>query len=253
MRLFNHYLLTRFNICIYDHDVVANRKEKLDPEAWAKYRWPLFLKYCVPSIKAQTNQDFQWLVFFDERTPNKEKYMDIGMDNYHPIFHTKRPEAMIKFHTEWMKKHSAKYILTSRVDCDDALHMNMIQKVQDVFLNDSETQFSRIPDDKDKKGVGLNYLHGYCYNIDTKETFHTMQLNNPFVSFLERARPNMIMSCYRKGGHTKFNQFYHVYLINKEKPMWIQVVHKNNAANHNTGKPIPIEQFRYKEFGWESL
>ena len=29
---FTHILITRFNICIYDHDVVANRKEKLVPE-----------------------------------------------------------------------------------------------------------------------------------------------------------------------------------------------------------------------------
>ncbi|MBP0576017.1 hypothetical protein J8J27_35390, partial [Mycobacterium tuberculosis] len=31
----------------------------------------LFRTYCLPSVAAQTRQDFEWVIFFDEQTPDE--------------------------------------------------------------------------------------------------------------------------------------------------------------------------------------
>src|SRR5579871_5907063 len=61
-----HFLLTRFNVAAPGREQAI----RLRP-GWLAGRFDLFRKYCLPSVAGQTRQDFEWLVFFDDQTPEE--------------------------------------------------------------------------------------------------------------------------------------------------------------------------------------
>ncbi|MEM1060752.1 MAG: glycosyltransferase, partial [Planctomycetota bacterium] len=62
-RQIRHVILTRFNLRS------SGREAKYRATAgWMDERFDLFEKFTVPSINAQTDQDFVWFVFFDAET-----------------------------------------------------------------------------------------------------------------------------------------------------------------------------------------
>lgn len=67
-----HFILTRFNLLLWNKD---KENKKVRSKEWLEHRFSLFEKYCLPSIKSQTCQDFEWIVLFDSSTPEmlKEK------------------------------------------------------------------------------------------------------------------------------------------------------------------------------------
>lgn len=96
--MFQHFIITRFNLRRADWKTTKNSDEVLS-ETWLKNRFTLFENYCILSVKKQKNQNFKWLVFLGINTPEiyKEKIEEVNtMD----------------------------YIITSRLDNDDSLHSN---------------------------------------------------------------------------------------------------------------------------------
>ena len=65
--ILQHFLLTRFNIMLWRQD---KEGKKVRTTKWLEHRFTLFEKYCLPSIKNQTCQDFEWIVLFDSMTPD---------------------------------------------------------------------------------------------------------------------------------------------------------------------------------------
>ena len=87
--MFQHYILTRFNLRANSWTTTKNN-EKVLTEEWLKDRFDLFENFCYNSVKNQRNQNFKWLVFFDINTPDTykqkvEKY-NRDFENFHPIF-----------------------------------------------------------------------------------------------------------------------------------------------------------------------
>ena len=57
---FKHYIITRFNLSQrWDKDSLGN---KVLDDNWLKNRFQLFENYCFPSLKSQTNKNFEWWV-----------------------------------------------------------------------------------------------------------------------------------------------------------------------------------------------
>lgn len=79
---FHHFIITRFNIPFMNNDNVLF----LFTEEYLDRRYTLFLKYCFPSIRQQTCQQFTWLVFFDQRTPQKFRQLNQQLHNEYPNF-----------------------------------------------------------------------------------------------------------------------------------------------------------------------
>ena len=63
-----HYILTRFNVDLYNKNNTKWQKDKngtnIDPEIWLENRFKLFETYCLPSIINQTSKNFKWIVLF---------------------------------------------------------------------------------------------------------------------------------------------------------------------------------------------
>lgn len=126
---YHHVLLTRFNVLWSEKVPFRGR----DPQ-WLEERFELFDRYCFPSVVSQTCQNFTWLVFFDSDTP--EPYREridryrLRYEQFVPIFVPKfTPETFISTLSD-CGFLSSPYLVTSRLDNDDALAKDYIKRVQ---------------------------------------------------------------------------------------------------------------------------
>lgn len=177
-----HFVITRFNMPIFPTRTNGDKVKNNDVEFLNK-RLDIFERYCMPSLKNQTCQDFQWLVMFDINTPQVvkdrlarvEKSMDnmsvcyFDLDKYSVLsseyielyndYASKVPYKPQKISSqkyavdseliqrcctpkyigdliqEQTKDEEYDYIITTRIDNDDAFHKDMISSVQQQAAN----------------------------------------------------------------------------------------------------------------------
>lgn len=217
MNNFNHIILTRFNVKINKKD--RNHSLYLDT-SWLQERFNAFENFCYPSIKEQTKKDFKWIVFFDVDTPQlfKERissYKDCK--EFTPAFvnciyndnEAIPAEAKKKVLNELDVHHD--YVLTTRLDSDDALGKDFVKIIQNNFIEEN--------------GVSLNLIYGYVL-YDKKLYLRRYDQGNPFISLVENVE-NF------KGAFQKSHQHLHEVgrmknIKLKSKPSWLQVCHKKN-------------------------
>ena len=104
---FVHLVLTRINVLRSEWD-----------EEWLFNRIKLFNTFCFPSLRHQTEQNFKWLVFLDEKTPLKIKEELQILSSEWNIF---LPIYVADYYGEYLsviKKlipNNCKFIITSRI------------------------------------------------------------------------------------------------------------------------------------------
>ena len=91
----HHFILTRFNLLLWNKD---KEGKKVRSASWLEHRFELFERCCLPSIVAQTYQEFEWIVLFDSTTPEiyKEKIAD----------YQKRCPQLIPVYVEPFSRHN---------------------------------------------------------------------------------------------------------------------------------------------------
>lgn len=107
------------------------------------------------------------------------------------------------------------YIISSRLDNDDALHCQYIQSVQEVFAQQGLCYIDC------RKGFSLE--HGSRIRIAS-----ISKKLNPFASLIEKVSPTLSTIATRE--HTSWSKVSESIVLD-EKPLWIQVVHGNNLSN----------------------
>ena len=122
-----HIIVTRYNVRTNFEGVDAN-SIRTDPE-WLPNRKILFDKFCLPSLRAQTNQNFDWFVLFDEETP--EDYTNYFSDVGTPILcrSVKHGHNLIRKRYE---SEGPRPTITTRVDNDDGLAKHYAEAVQTI-------------------------------------------------------------------------------------------------------------------------
>lgn len=213
--MFIHFLLTRFNI-IFTRGI--NKNVCPFDEEWHNHRFILFDKYCFPSVKNQTNQNFKWLVFFNIDTPDKyrnkiEEYRN-AYANFFPVFTDQPiiPSAPDTINT-FLQKDTT-HIITSRLDNDDAIHINYINKIQSCFCK------------QDFCLVDIKY--GYVYRIEpAKKLAIKRKDNNSFISLIES------IDSFK----TVFSKWHNEWAIEKRRiiikdRLWLHIVHDKNIFNN---------------------
>lgn len=154
----------------------------------------LFEKYCLPSIKNQISQNFEWIVLFDSMTPDryKEKIACFQKEcpQLMPVF--VEPENgrnfVNIFKAEIVKRVKAKRVITTYLDNDDALNVK--------FLEDLQQRVASIDDD-----TFIYYDDGYQLYTDHK---YIMKINHPrnhFVSYVEKGDPATVKGVFCHGTH----------------------------------------------------
>lgn len=222
---FHHFIITRFNVNIYPMDFPPRLEE-----TWLSDRFALFQKFCFPTLTAQMNKNFTWLVLFDEQTPapyRKIIQAYARFSNFVPLF-CGAFDTIIPTTVAAMREIApdADWFLTTRLDNDDALSTRFVHCLQSIVAQMDEASLK--PSDKLYINFpkGLQWHNGHFYDFE--------DLTNAFVSLLERP----------DDPHTVFwvnhPSIYDVApVIQAEtKPLWLQNVHDLNVYNYVRGEKL---------------
>lgn len=222
---FRHVIITRFNIAT---DYGSN--ERLN-SSYLNYRFSLFEQFCYPSVLAQSNQRFKWVVLFDERTPDAyknivDKYS--AWEKFVPVYVNGLINDEIKQEiiSTYLIDEDDEYLITTRLDNDDAVAIDFVQTIQDSFKA-QECEF-------------INLSFGYClYNGNL---FLIEDKGNPFISLIEKVSRTAIrdIKTVYCGTHNELSAIGPVIQL-ETQPAWIQVIHKGNVLNTLRGVKQPIE------------
>jgi len=196
-------------------------------DQWMYDRINLFLTYCLPSVLAQKNKNFTWLIYFDTKTPTvfldkllflKSAPISIELilvDNYN---------GMIKHMTERFLRSENKYVISSRLDNDDAISDQFMQKIQEAFVPRHQTV--------------INLNAGYVLDLQKKVfTKWRNKLTNQFSSIIEDKASADIITIY---GFPHWRHPTSSTTINiQSKPCWIEIIHQNNNRDRSLlGIPV---------------
>jgi hypothetical protein len=216
-----HFLITRFNPWL------PWLQRKGPSEEWLDRRFQLFESFCFPSVVAQTNNNFTWLVFFDIETPDKFKrrisrYTHLPM--FTPVFvDCFTPDTVREVVRNYLDK-DVRHILSTRLDNDDAISKYYLDAVQRESANSTE-KFINFPS-------GYNWWNNRLYR---KQDFC-----NPFFSMVESV--DEFQSGYAFD-HTRIAEAGLVRQV-ASAPVYMQVIHGENVASQLPKRPMPALKSR---------
>lgn len=226
MQPYRHLLLTRFNIVTE----FAPAPQRLEDD-WLHSRLEPFRQYCVPSVEAQTSP-VPWLVFVDEQSPAwfKEEMEStaaitpvyLGLDG--------SPAAMAAA-ARATGLVDQPYLITSRLDSDDAIARTFLETVQSAFA-DQEREFVELP-------VGLQAYRGGIYT-------HLWR-SNPFLSLVERIEEDKPVEGVFALSHAQVVRTQPVRTLWRS-PQWLQTIHASNNESMLAGGALPLPRTRLKSF-----
>jgi hypothetical protein len=219
---FAHVVLTRFNT----RHAWIGAAPGLDP-GWLQRRLELFEAFCLPSLAAQ-RAPFTWLVFFDSETPEELRpriaaYRET-VPSFVPVFVEGEltDERIAGFVAERLAPERARheYLITTRLDTDDAIATDFLARVQRAF-RPRELEFLNFP-------LGYQWADGrFYYHLDP---------SNPFLSLVERLGEEDGRTIYC-APHDRLGRRVRQLAA---PPVWLQVVHGENLRNRVVGIRRPL-------------
>lgn len=216
----DHVLLTRFNL-----PSAGVERSIRAQEGWLVNRWGLFETYCVPSVLAQTNQRFEWIIYFDPQSPawlidRVAEHAQAGL--FHPIYRASvsREELLgdIRSVTD-----GTGHLITTNLDNDDALAVDFVDRIQ------------RVPRPVERTAVFL--ATGLIRSGN--RLYLRVDPDNAFCTVVEPW--NTPTTCW-SDWHMLLRRSMPV-IEQRGSPAWLQVVHGENVSNHVRGRltsPAPF-------------
>lgn len=217
-----HFILTRFNLLLWNKDKAG---KVVRSKMWLEHRFSLFEKYCLPSIKNQTCQNFEWIVLFDNTTPEKYKKKVENYQKECPQLVSVYVEPLNGryfaeiFREEVVKRLTAKRIITSYLDNDDALNTQFVEVLQ-----------KRV--NSLNNGTFITFIDGYQLYTDYKYMMQIHYPRNHFISVVEEGCPVSLKTIYGYGSHYYIEKIKGVRIEKLPNfPMWCEVIHDRNMGN----------------------
>lgn len=214
---FTHLVLTKFNI----DTPYAPIGRGIDPK-WLEHRLELFLRYCYPSVAGNESVQFRWMLFCNALSPDwfKRKMDDLsGLLTPIYVLGTATDEVLRRkvMETDVVR---TRYLITTRIDNDDAISQKHLWFVQQAFRNQAR-EFITFP-------VGLQLFRGHLYTV-----YYTC---NPFLSLIERVSDDGEFTTVFCTPHPEVLSAGPVKRIWRG-PQWLQVLHSANVGNSLSGWP----------------
>lgn len=221
--MFKHYIITGFNLP-RENNLDKNGNPTMTPE-YMEQRFQLFDQFCFPSIYGQTNQNFTWLILFSDKTDpvfieKINRYRE-KMPNFIPLFLNDTEAYQWRgFVTNYIRANTKEeYCITSRLDNDDAYHINYVDRVQKVVNQGNLGK------------AFITFPYGLRYSTLRKIAFYSEPI--PYNHYISLILPNdrnfkIVFFC----DHTKLEETGYQVVVEEEKVMmWLEVVHSTNAVN----------------------
>jgi hypothetical protein len=199
----------------------------MDLNEWMEGRIQLFFDYCYPSVKNQSNKNFEWIIFFDSRTP-KEYLNRISEMDDQGIIEFRFTDHWDKLDAEILQildehKHSYGQLISTRLDCDDAVSEDFVERIQgEVLKNRAQTPFA------------INFSNGVILDKESKIYYLKKIESNAFISLVQD-KTSLGVSIF-KMEHQTISGSINTVDFNYPK-MWLQVVHGKNLINKSSGLP----------------
>ena len=222
-----HFIITRFNLRGMED---TPSSAKMVDEAYLAHRLELFERYCLPSVRSQTVQEFKWLVLFADETPGPirarvEAYA-AEWSNLVPIWLPRGASTVGPLVVAPYLDDSPQTLLTTRLDNDDGLARDYVAKVQ-----------RHAPS---TERLVLQFPMGYVLHKD--RIYFDRQEHNAFTTLVEplpRGRAGGFNTIY-KGSHSDIARLGRIVDVDEE-PSWLQVIHDSNVENYVRGSRQRIE------------
>ena len=218
----DHVILTRFNLPTAGVESLIRAKE-----GWLRDRQILFEKYCLPSVKLQTNQNFSWIIYFDTQSPDwlKKRVSELSASGiFIPIYRDEvSPEDLIS-DVRSTRSPGTNILLTTNLDNDDGLSIDFIERLQASIVDETRTAVY-IP-------VGLIQHDANLYLRHDPD--------NAFCSVSEGWTDPK--TCW-----VDWHNLLHEHMQVKELaggPGWLQVIHAGNVSNRVRGRLVSAGSYR---------
>lgn len=284
---FEHYIITRFNLPVFRPKLGGEEMPSACDEKYLVYRFELFEKYCVPSIKNQTCQNFKWLILMDSRTPDvfkdrlqrlHEEYDNLrpfylNLDDYRPPYPTEyislyddyAPVAGIPDYAHVYEdvKREIQHIVTPLFIRDCILSIS--SEKPDYYITtriDNDDSFHKdlvaLVQQRVKvhpEHVVIDYPNTYKYISYDNVLYRYTLRNNHFLSVVESSKDTFQSAIYWNHLYIdKFVKTEHIYM----KPMQVEVIHGNNVVNDFTeltidGLMYGLRHFSESDFGLRNV
>ena len=237
-----HFLITRFNIKSENWKFTKSGA-LTHTDKWLEQRFTLFEKYCLPSVKNQSNQEFKWLIVFDIDTAkpfkNRIETLSETYSNmivlYTESFQTLKATLFKAISVELTP--SDNFIITTRLDNDDAIHRDFTNTIQQVF--------------KPNHNTIIDVTKGYqlIVNNSSNDVRYYTSYYNPFISLIENATTfETVMAKNHEHWKTLTNR-----VVYSQKAIWLQVIHSDNILNSKIYTLKKKFQLDFNEFGLHNI
>jgi hypothetical protein len=212
---FRHYICTRYNTGLYSTNVYKVE----DPDKWMKERIKLYKSH-VFGLRDQTNQNFHYLCFMDEKTPKKYiKEVRNLLLNF--LGNSFLIVLDVPFNHFKELKVTTDYIITSRIDNDDFYLKDFVKSIQSNFKGKEEVL--------DVVGYQLSLNNGDWY------TSGRIRPNSPFISLVEKNSGDLKTVFHKP--HSSMPDLFTGRFVGDD-PCYVQVIHGNNLKNKIIGKKL---------------
>ena len=235
--MIHHYLLTRFNLALWQEDKTGN---VIDRGEWLERRMSFFETYCLPSVMGQTCQEFRWILLVDADTPAAYREQIKAYRLLCPQIHFigVKPQYAFRFAdvfrqvvmADLQKKgfDEGDLCLTTYLDNDDCIAKTFVERVQAECL-----RFNLQPNEK--RFLSFDYglqLFTDLHHLSTRILYP----NNHFLTLAECLPLDVstIRTCYGFGSHfllEKRGLAEVRHIKDKAHPMWVEVIHEENVDN----------------------
>ncbi|MEO1273944.1 MAG: glycosyltransferase [Pseudomonadota bacterium] len=218
---FTHVLLTRFNLA-----TPGRESDLRNRSGWLGRRFELFERYCLPSVAAQTNRNFTWIVYFDKDTPGEFKIRIEDLRHkgpFIPYFTGLFPgDGWPRSVREVLGERAADWLVSTRLDNDDALGLDYVDRLHDA-----------IEDDGGPGARAYNFTNGFVMTLDRLYA-HTHR-SNAFFSLIEPWDAGMGTAFAIP--HMALEDSNTVRQIDGPGA-WLQIVHGENVSNKVRGRRV---------------
>lgn len=212
----DHVLLTRFNLPSGGAESTIRARS-----GWLRDRVALFERYCLPSVAAQDEPAFTWIVYFDPESPEWLKERILAWTETAPfvaLFRTGVTQSELIADVRDITGGRSDYLMTTNLDNDDAVASDFVRRLQAV----ESTQWPAAI----YLSQGLIKRGGDLYRREDP--------TNAFCSV--RATWSDPTTCWAEW-HNLLGDHMPVIAI-PGAPGWLQVVHDRNVSNRVRGKLV---------------
>jgi hypothetical protein len=212
----DHVLLTRFNL-----PSAGMERSIREQEGWLSNRVRLFERYCVPSVRAQSNQHFDWMIYVDPESPAWLKdrmrgYAATGL--FTPIYRASVSHEELLSDIRGLAIGGGHSLVTTNLDNDDALASDFVDRIQALPRQPGPTAVF-LARGLIKSGSGV-YLR--------------VDRDNAFCTVVEPW--DAPVTCWADW-HVLLRRSMPV-IEQQGNPAWLQVVHGENVSNRVRGRLV---------------